>query len=154
MSKKPTTAKGRKPSSSPHLPTTAIIAGVVVLAAIVVAAILLLQKPSGVQPLPAEVSPAEAAAMKDTGAVLLDVREQSEWDAGHVSGATLIPLGELATRMSELPKDKDIVVMCRTGVRSAKGRDALLQAGFARVTSVKGGITAWSSGGLPTTSGN
>ena len=156
MSKKPHTApKGRKAQSS-GLPTTAILIGVALLAIIAVAVVLLSQnKPTtATKPLPTEITPTEAAAMRDAGAVLLDVREQSEWVAGHVAGATLIPLGELESRMGELPKDKDIVVMCRTGVRSAKGRDTLLKAGFARVTSMTGGITAWTSGGLPIVKGN
>jgi rhodanese-related sulfurtransferase len=154
MSKKHiTTQKGRKSQSS-HLPKAAIIIGVVLLALIAFAAVLLTQRSAPVQPLPAEISPTAAAAMHDAGALMLDVREQSEWVAGHVAGATLIPLGELQSRLSELPRDKDIVVMCRTGMRSAQGRDILLKAGYPRVTSVTGGITAWSSSGLPTVSGN
>lgn len=155
MSKKPHTAqKGRKTHSS-GLPTTAILIGVALLAIVAFAAVLLSQnKPTtATKPLPMEVTPTEAAAMHDAGALVLDVREQSEWVAGHVAGATLIPLGELESRMSELPKDKDIVVICRTGVRSAQGRDTLLKAGFKRVTSMTGGITAWTSGGLPTVNG-
>jgi rhodanese-related sulfurtransferase len=159
MSKRSTpTQKGRK-SQAARFPTAAVvIGGIVVLAIIAVAAILLTQNrpttAATTQALPTEISPTEAATMHDAGAILLDVREQSEWDAGHVAGATLIPLGQLESRMSELPKDKDIVVMCRTGVRSAQGRDILLKAGYPRVTSVKGGITAWTSSGLPTVSGN
>lgn len=155
MSKKPHTAqKGRKTHSS-QLPTTAILIGVALLAIVAFAAVLLSQNNSSTvtKPLPTEVTPTEAAAMRDSGALVLDVREQSEWVAGHVAGAMLIPLGELESRMSELPKDKDIVVMCRTGVRSAQGRDTLLKAGFKRVTSMTGGITAWTSGGLPTVNG-
>lgn len=156
MSKKPHTAHNGRKTQSSQLPTPVIMIGVALLAiAAVVAVVLSQNKPTTTaKPLSTEVTPAEAAAMRDAGAWVLDVREQSEWVAGHVAGATLIPLGELESRMSELPKDKDIVVMCRTGVRSAQGRDMLLKAGFTRVTSMAGGITAWTSGGLPTVSGN
>ncbi len=100
--------------------------------------------------LPLEVSPAEAAQMQTEGSFILDVREQDEWDTGHVEGVTLIPLGELPNHLSELPKDKQIIVMCKTGNRSAQGRDLLLANGFTQVTSMAGGITAWLQAGLPT----
>ncbi|HSK51778.1 MAG TPA: rhodanese-like domain-containing protein [Clostridia bacterium] len=99
--------------------------------------------------LPIEVDVAAAAALRDAGALMLDVREPDEWAQGHVPGATLIPLGELAARTGELPRDRDIVVICRSGNRSAQGRDILLAAGFGSVTSVGGGIAAWSAAGLP-----
>jgi rhodanese-related sulfurtransferase len=96
-----------------------------------------------------EVDPAEAAALQEGGALVLDVREPAEWAQGHVPGATLIPLGELAARTGELPRDRSIVVICRSGNRSAQGRDILLGAGFAAVTSVRGGVSAWAAAGLP-----
>jgi rhodanese-related sulfurtransferase len=76
------------------------------------------------------------------------VREQDEWDAFHIPGATLIPLGQLQTRLDELPKDREIIVVCRGG-RSKQGRDMLLAAGFTEVVSMTGGVTAWSNAGLP-----
>jgi rhodanese-related sulfurtransferase len=100
-----------------------------------------------------EVDPAEAAALQKAGALVLDVREPAEWAQGHVPGATLIPLGELAARTGELPRDRSIVVICRSGNRSAEGRDILLGAGFASVTSVRGGVTAWAAAGLPLEAG-
>ena len=103
--------------------------------------------------LPGEISVAEAFAKRDTGAFILDVREPDEWDQFHVPDSTLIPLGELASRVNEVPKDKEIVVVCRSGNRSAKGRDILLDAGFARVTSMAGGLTQWKAAGYPTVSG-
>jgi rhodanese-related sulfurtransferase len=104
--------------------------------------------------LPLEVSPEQALQMQEEGAFILDVREQNEWDEGHVKGATLIPLGELPNRLTELPNDQQIIVMCRTGKRSAQGRDLLFANGFTQVTSMAGGITAWSAAGLPTITGN
>lgn len=103
--------------------------------------------------LPSEVTPAQAAKLVEQGAFLLDVREVSEWTQWHIQGATLIPLGELPNRLDEIPQDQKIVVYCRTGNRSAEGRDILLNAGFPQVTSMSGGITAWQGQGNPVVSG-
>ncbi len=100
-----------------------------------------------------EVSVEEAAKLRDSGAFMLDVREQSEWDQFHIPGATLVPLGTLPDKLDTLPKDKDIVVVCRTGRRSAEARDILLKAGFTNVTSMAGGVTDWQSRGLPIETG-
>lgn len=105
------------------------------------------------QALPKEVSVAQAAELRDSGAFVLDVREPSEWKEVHVPDSTLIPLGELPGRLNEVPKDRQVVVICRSGNRSAQGRDVLLKAGFQDVTSVAGGIRDWQSGGYPTVSG-
>lgn len=99
--------------------------------------------------LPLEVSVAEADELREAGALVLDVREPSEWATGHIEDATLIPLGELAARVDELPRDRDVVVVCRSGNRSAQGRDVLLAAGFLAVTSMAGGMTDWIASGLP-----
>ncbi len=122
---------------------------------IVAAAILLLNQDEEIEEtttaaLPAEVSVADAAQMRDSGAFVLDVREQDEWDAVHIPGAHLIPLGELPDRLNELPKDQEIVVVCRSGNRSATGRDILQDAGFSQVTSMAGGMNEWQAAGLPT----
>lgn len=114
------------------------------------------QPPAAGQPaaLPAEVDVSTAAQLVQDGAFLLDVREPDEWVAGHVDGATLIPLGELAGRTSEVPQDRQIVVMCRSGNRSAEGRDILLQAGFPSVTSMAGGINEWTAQGHAVVTGS
>lgn len=103
--------------------------------------------------LPREVSVAEAVALRDEGAFVLDVRELSEWTAGHIPGATLIPLGELSSRLAEVPANVKVVVVCRSGNRSAQGRDILLQAGYETVTSMAGGMNEWTAGGYPTVTG-
>ena len=100
-----------------------------------------------------EITATQAAELRDQGAFILDVREPDEWNAGHIPGATLIPLGELSSRLSELPQDQQIVVVCRSGNRSATGRDILLDAGFQQVTSMGGGMNTWVSLGLPTVTG-
>jgi rhodanese-related sulfurtransferase len=103
--------------------------------------------------LPLEVDVATAATMRDAGAFVLDVRQPDEWVAGHIPGATLIPLGELPTRTAEVPSDREVVVVCRSGNRSATGRDILLDAGFASVTSMAGGMTDWAAAGLEVATG-
>ena len=103
--------------------------------------------------LPAEISVADAATKRDAGAFILDVRQPDEWNAVHIPGATLIPLDQLEARVNEVPKDKEVVVVCRSGNRSQAGRDILKNAGFPQVTSMSGGMNQWSAAGLPTASG-
>ena len=76
---------------------------------------------------------------------LLDVREPYEWDVVSLEGdgAVLVPLGELADRLGDLPEDRDIVVYCRSGVRSARAASTLVDAGFRRVSNLVGGVLAW-----------
>ena len=90
-----------------------------------------------------------AVAAHFTGAFVLDVREPAEWAAGHIAGATLIPLGQLPARLSEVPRDQAVIVVCRTGHRAAQGRDILLRAGYNAVTVMTGGMTEWLSEGEP-----
>jgi adenylyltransferase/sulfurtransferase len=84
-------------------------------------------------------------AKKDRGDkfVLLDVREQYEYDIARIPGSHLIPLGELPSRMSELDSADEIVIHCKSGVRSAKALRQLQKAGFAKLFNVEGGIGAW-----------
>ncbi len=103
--------------------------------------------------LAAEVSVDEASRLRDAGAFMLDVREPDEWAAGHIEGATLIPLGDLANRVAEVPADRQVVVVCRSGNRSAQGRDVLLGAGLPSVTSMAGGMNDWSGSGKPVVTG-
>ena len=100
-----------------------------------------------------EVSTTEAVNLRNAGAFILDVRQPEEWNEYHVPGSTLIPLGELETHAKELPRDKKIVVVCRSGNRSATGRDILLKAGFPQVTSLAGGLSQWKAAGHPTVTG-
>jgi len=75
---------------------------------------------------------------------VLDVREPDEYATARIEGSTLIPLGEVAARAGELPRDTKIVVHCKLGGRSAKAVAALRELGFQDVWNVAGGITAWS----------
>jgi len=80
---------------------------------------------------------------------VLDVREPSEWEGplGRISGAILLPLGQLAVRASELPGDKPIVAVCRAGGRSAQATNILRGAGFERVANLPGGMLRWRAEG-------
>jgi rhodanese-related sulfurtransferase len=103
--------------------------------------------------LPATISVSDANTRFMEGAFLLDVREKSEWDQSHIEGAVLIPLGELSARIAEIPTNQDVLIICRSGNRSAQARDLLRAAGLDRTTSIDGGITQWISSGLPVVTG-
>lgn len=75
--------------------------------------------------------------------VLVDVREKFEYDIARIPGAKLIPLGELPSRMSELDSADDIVLHCKSGIRSARALKLLNEAGFSKLNNVAGGIEAW-----------
>ena len=109
--------------------------------------------PAAAAALPAEISVTDAVAKRDAGAFILDVRQPDEWNAVHIPGATLIPLDQLEARVNEVPKDKEVVVVCRSGNRSQQGRDILKSAGFSQVTSMAGGMNQWSAAGYPTATG-
>jgi hydroxyacylglutathione hydrolase len=103
--------------------------------------------------LPPEINTEEAYQKYQEGAFVLDVRTLEEWADHHAPDTTLIPLDELEARVNEVPRDQEIVVICRSGNRSQVGRDILLAAGFTDVTSVAGGLTGWKDAGFPTVSG-
>ena len=95
-----------------------------------------------------DISPAEAGTVIGAGGILLDVREPDEWEAGHAPAATWIPMGQLAERLSELPTDRRIVAVCRSGMRSAQVTAALLDRGYDAVN-LAGGMQAWHASALP-----
>jgi rhodanese-related sulfurtransferase len=126
----------------------------VVVLVIAAGAFILLNANASKAQLPDVVSVSQAAALRDQGAFILDVRQPEEWSQFHIPGATLIPLGDLPNRLNEVPKDKKVVVYCRTGVRSAQGRDILRKAGYPQVTSLDGGITQWQTQGQQIATGS
>jgi rhodanese-related sulfurtransferase len=85
----------------------------------------------------------------DGRAVLIDVRERDEVAAAKVPGALHIPLGQLAHRTQELPPDKELLLFCRSGNRSAVAAELLTRKGMSPVYNVAGGIIAWNRAGLP-----
>jgi adenylyltransferase/sulfurtransferase len=93
-----------------------------------------------------EITPRELAAkLRDNGKdlMILDVREPHEWEIVHFPNARLIPRGDLPERIHELDTADEIVVHCKTGVRSAQALSFLRQAGFRKVKNLRGGIDAW-----------
>jgi rhodanese-related sulfurtransferase len=86
---------------------------------------------------------------------VLDVRELSEWEGplGRIRGAVLIPLGQLASRAAELPKEKPVVAVCRAGGRSAQATNILREAGFEKVANLPGGMLRWRAEGRATEAG-
>lgn len=93
-----------------------------------------------------EIDVHEAAARLAGGAFLLDVREPFEWERVHIDGAVLAPLTDLA--LDQVPADRPVLVVCRSGNRSAYATEALRAAGRDAVN-VAGGILAWHRAGLP-----
>jgi len=89
----------------------------------------------------------EAARRVDDGALLLDVREPDEWQAGHAPEAIHVPLASLAARANELDQDRPVVAVCRSGGRSERAAAALRQRGYDAVN-LGGGMQAWSASGL------
>lgn len=88
------------------------------------------------------------ASSGDAHTVLLDVREADEWSAGHAPGAVWIPLGELERARTEVPFNRRIACVCRSGGRSARATETLISWGFDAVN-VAGGMKAWAAAGLP-----
>lgn len=92
----------------------------------------------------------EAAALLSAGAAtVVDVRNADEWNAGHLDGATHIPLGRLEQRIAEIDPTRTVVLQCQTGSRSAIAASLLAAHGIADVRNQRGGIVAWSDAGLP-----
>ncbi len=82
---------------------------------------------------------------KNEELILVDCREQDEWDAGHIEEARLIPLSVLEERFSELNeyKDKQIIMQCRSGKRSLNACHFLEEQGYSNLTNLEGGILGW-----------
>ena len=96
-----------------------------------------------------EVSPVEASGRISAGAWAVDVREVFEWDEGRIADAVHNPLGLIQDWWQDLPRDRDVVIYCRTGARSGRAVAALVNAGVDNVVNLAGGIEAWVESGLP-----
>lgn len=97
----------------------------------------------------------QGQAMKEQGAVLLDVREPDEYREAHVPGSILVPLGQLKSRLQEIRAlgSKPVAVICRSGRRSSVAAELLMQAGWTNVYNVQGGMIAWERAALPIVEG-
>ncbi len=98
--------------------------------------------------LPANLTPKMVEELRaDDEIVIIDVREPEEFAVGRIPGATLIPLGELAGRTDEVPTDKPVVMVCRSGNRSAQAVQILQKAGFTNIHNMTGGMIEWTAAG-------
>lgn len=98
--------------------------------------------------LPVDVDAQTVAQIRDRDdVVILDVREDWEFTDGHIPGALWIPLGEIPQRVNEIPKDKTVVAVCRSGNRSSRATAFLRQNGFDNVHNMLGGMIAWEKSG-------
>jgi rhodanese-related sulfurtransferase len=96
----------------------------------------------------AELTAAEVAAALERGEIVaVDVREAGEWEAGHIAGATWIPMGEIPERAGELPA-APLAIVCRSGARSGMVADWLVRSGIDAVN-LAGGMQAWQAASLP-----
>lgn len=91
----------------------------------------------------------EAHQRQAAGAVIVDVREANEWREGHIPGAVHIPLGQLSSQIGRFDRSQELIMVCRSGNRSAAASGALTQAGYEKVSNLQGGMIAWSSRRLP-----
>ncbi|HZR79756.1 MAG TPA: rhodanese-like domain-containing protein [Candidatus Binatia bacterium] len=96
--------------------------------------------------MPSEISPAELRDRLTTATppLVLDVREPKEIALARFDGALAIPMGDVPARVEDLPRDREIVVLCHHGVRSAQVASFLVHHGLDRVVNLRGGIDAWS----------
>ncbi|MFJ6199483.1 rhodanese-like domain-containing protein [Micromonospora sp. NPDC092111] len=90
----------------------------------------------------------------DDDTYLLDVREDDEWAAGHAPSAHHLPMMELPARIAEVPTDRDVAVICRSGGRSAQVVGYLLNNGWGQVRNVDGGMRQWATVGRPVVGGD
>ena len=100
-----------------------------------------------------DIDPATARLLIESGAFLLDVREDDEWRAGHAPEAVHVAMGSVSERQAELPADRTVVCICRVGGRSGSVATALAGAGY-DVRNVDGGMLAWEAAGYPVVSGS
>jgi rhodanese-related sulfurtransferase len=96
-------------------------------------------------------SPAELRELLNSGAPcqIFDVRPYPEFATGHIPGARLLPLDEIPRRLSRIDRTSPVVLVCRTGKRSARARETLATAGFDQTFELTGGVLAWQQAGLP-----
>lgn len=100
----------------------------------------------------ADITVEEAFAISKENVLIIDVREPDELAelAYDVKNIKNIPLGELESRLTEIPKDKQVVVVCKRGGRSSQAYELLKEKGYINIANMEGGMEAWSEKGLPT----
>ena len=100
-----------------------------------------------------DISPQQAVQLMshESGSLVLDVREDSEYQSGHIKDSIHIPMGALASRVGELEKykNKNVILGCRSGSRSGRACSILKKHGFEKVHNLRGGVLAWENDNLP-----
>jgi phage shock protein E len=125
---------------------------IAIVVAVAVAAVLLqVGRPRAQAGALSNVTVTDLHQAAQAGAVVIDVREPSEFREGHVAGSVLVPLATVAARANEFDKNQPIYVFCRSGNRSLQAANTLVAAGFTDVRNVQGGILAWTAARLPVT---
>lgn len=81
--------------------------------------------------------------------LVVDVREQNEYDEIHIDGVRLAPLGSVEAELADVPKDREILLICRSGNRSGQAAERLAAKGYTNLTNVEGGMLAWEANGYP-----
>ena len=114
--------------------------------AVVIMGFIILQ-PSLVSP--REISVKQAYEKYQQKVPILDVREIDEWNQSRIPGSIHIPLDELTKRLDEIPKNQELMIICRSGNRSLEAANLLIESGYTSVVSISGGLNDWSSSGYP-----
>ena len=156
MAKKQSKASKRKEKQKAEKKRNQIIIGVVAVIVVIIAFLAFGGSgdvPTTENSLPTEIDTNTGYQMFQEGAFLLDVRTQPEWEEYHIDGATMIVLDELEARISEVPFDQEVIIICNSGNRSQVARNILLAAGHTQVTSIAGGIQGWMKAGHAVVSG-
>lgn len=96
-----------------------------------------------------QIAPAEGLERQEAGWLMVDVREQNEWDAARIPGAIHVPLSELQNRFEEIPRDRELVLQCAGGFRSQQAAMFLAEQGYERMANLAHGINGWARMGLP-----
>lgn len=97
------------------------------------------------------IAPADAVRLANSGALMLDVRDSKDYDAGHIIDSRHVPAGDLAGRADSLKKfkEKPVIVYCESGTASAGAAKTLRTAGFNKVVTLRGGLQSWRQENLP-----
>ena len=124
-----------------------LLAGAAVILAILTVVIEMRERAKG----SSVIAPTDAVRLVNSGDVILDVRDASDYAAGHIIDSRNIPAAEVAQRADTLKKfkEKPVVICCETGLASATAAKALKAAGFTKVATLKGGLRSWRSENLP-----
>lgn len=96
-----------------------------------------------------ETDPLEATGLMAGGALMVDIREADEWEEVRIPGAEFKPLSEINDWFDSLPRDRTVILQCRSGNRSAMAVAALMRVGMDNLLNLAGGIIAWHQAGLP-----